>query len=598
MKTEYIPIKEEQRLSEILPEIPTNTILHKKLTGCGATYGEIRNKTRNSIIIEPNVPVIVGKCNNPTHKDDNLIGVYEGVYKDDVIRKIGELRKGEYFKILSTPESFHKVKDALEELDIDLYYDCFMLLDESHKSIKDIDYRSDISAPFDDFFKCQNKALVSATPIDFSDPRFESFNVIEVKPTFDNKQHIHLYHTNNVLQSLKSVIRSVNDISSGTICLFVNSTDMIYDIMNKLDILNDSVVFCAPKSVDRLREKNFRQAYKEWQPDKIKKYNFFTSRFNCALDVEMDVQPDVIMVTDLYFAEYSMIDPYADAIQIIGRFRNGISSIHHISNTNKDLPVRSKAELKESMNIMKVIYNEFQTRYNYATDVVRREVFWDTLQCLQYNKYLDKRREKNWNMIDNFIDESLLKGQYQSVENLCSAYNELFYITLYKDNCYLLNDQDRLRREDKTLTYKAKRRIVVEQLEQLNGYGMETVLAYKDELRSADAFIVEAYELIGKDEIERLNYSRKKIKEAMILKQYEIDITGTEFIDLIQNSFIVGRKYTLKFIKEELIRIYELLGTQPRKTIKATLIGDFYEIKECWIGKNRDRGYLLVRSKF
>ena len=81
-----------QYLTEVLPEIPTNTILYKKLTGLGATYGEIKAK-RNSIIIEPNVPVIIGKCNDPKHKDDNLFGVYEGVYTDAIVtysRKLPE----------------------------------------------------------------------------------------------------------------------------------------------------------------------------------------------------------------------------------------------------------------------------------------------------------------------------------------------------------------------------------------------------------------------------------------------------------------------------------------------------------------------------
>ena len=73
-----------QYLTEVLPEIPPNTILYKKLTGLGATYGEIKAK-RNSIIIEPNVHVIIGKCNDPKHKDDNLFGVYEGVYTDAIL---------------------------------------------------------------------------------------------------------------------------------------------------------------------------------------------------------------------------------------------------------------------------------------------------------------------------------------------------------------------------------------------------------------------------------------------------------------------------------------------------------------------------------
>lgn len=50
-----------QYLTEILPEIPTNTILYKKLTGLGATYGELKAH-RNSVIIEPNKPVISGNA--------------------------------------------------------------------------------------------------------------------------------------------------------------------------------------------------------------------------------------------------------------------------------------------------------------------------------------------------------------------------------------------------------------------------------------------------------------------------------------------------------------------------------------------------------
>lgn len=34
-----------QYLTEVLKEIPTNTILCKTLTGLGATYGEIKSKT-------------------------------------------------------------------------------------------------------------------------------------------------------------------------------------------------------------------------------------------------------------------------------------------------------------------------------------------------------------------------------------------------------------------------------------------------------------------------------------------------------------------------------------------------------------------------
>ena len=63
MKKEYIPIYKIagkiQYLTEVLPQIETNTILCKTLTGLGATYSEIKAK-RHSIISVPNVPPIIG----------------------------------------------------------------------------------------------------------------------------------------------------------------------------------------------------------------------------------------------------------------------------------------------------------------------------------------------------------------------------------------------------------------------------------------------------------------------------------------------------------------------------------------------------------
>ena len=48
--------KEGQYLEDVMKEIPTDTILSKTLPGLGANTLEIKSK-RNSIIIEPNVPV-------------------------------------------------------------------------------------------------------------------------------------------------------------------------------------------------------------------------------------------------------------------------------------------------------------------------------------------------------------------------------------------------------------------------------------------------------------------------------------------------------------------------------------------------------------
>lgn len=599
MTTQIIQINKNengkiQYLTEVLPMIPTNTILYKTLTGLGATYGELKTD-RNSIIIEPNVPVIVGKCNDPKHKEDNLFGVYEGVYTEDVIKYL-EKSADKRTKILTTPESFQKVKDAFELMDMDIYGTCFLLFDECHKIVKDADYRSDITLPFDDFFLFNEKALVSATPISFSDPRFEmqKFQIIRIEPAFEYKLPVSLIHTNNVLEQLK---RTLDKLDATDICLFVNSTDMIYSFIKQLDIENESTVFCAKKSVEKLKNKKFKHAFEQWSKSKMKKYNFFTSRFYNALDIELKIKPTVIMISDVYFSEYSMIDPHTDAIQAIGRFRNGVNRVCHIFNTNPNLPVRTEEEIGIYLQVSKEVYDKIKTFYDCATSEEARNAYHGILKVLPFNQMLNKDGKENFFAIDNYVDEALLKSSYNAQEKLIASYRSNRLFDLDVESAYFpFGDFERLKKESKYASLKDKRKEVVRQLELLKGDDeTEMIRNYKEDLRKADSFIYGAYEEIGKEMIESLDYSVKRIKEAMILKQHREKTEGTEFIQLIKNSFKVGQKYTKKYIKEELTRIYALTGVTPQKTITGQSIKEFFYVKE--INTGGSRKFLLVESK-
>ena len=599
MTTQIIQINKNengkiQYLTEVLPMIPTNTVLYKTLTGLGATYGELK-ADRNSIIIEPNVPVIVGKCNDPKHKEDNLFGVYEGVYTEDVIKYL-EKSADKRTKILTTPESFQKVKDAFELMDMDIYGTCFLLFDECHKIVKDADYRSDITLPFDDFFLFNEKALVSATPISFSDPRFEmqKFQIIRIDPAFEYKLPVSLIHTNNVLEQLK---RTLDKLDATDICFFVNSTDMIYSFIKQLDIENESTVFCAKKSVEKLKNKKFKHAFEQWSKSRMKKYNFFTSRFYNALDIELKIKPTVIMISDVYFSEYSMIDPHTDAIQAIGRFRNGVNRVCHIFNTNPNLPVRTEEEIGIYLQVSKEVYDKIKTFYDCATSEDARKAYREALKVLPFNQMLNKDGKENFFAIDNYVDEALLKSSYNAQEKLIASYRSNRLFDLDVESAYFpFGDFERLKKESKYASLKDKRKEVVLQLELLKGDDeTEMIRNYKEDLRKADSFIYGAYEEIGKEMIESLDYSVKRIKEAMILKQNREKTEGTEFIQLIKNSFKVGQKYTKKYIKEELTRIYALTGVTPQKTITGQSIKEFFHVKE--INTGGSRKFLLVESK-
>lgn len=596
MNTTYINIEKKngktQYLTEVLPEIPTNTILYKKLTGLGATYGELK-ADRDSIILEPNVPVIKGKCKDPKHAKDNLMGVYENVTVDSIVKYL-QASKEKHIKLLSTPESFSKIKAAFEEIDRDIYSTCYLLFDECHKIVKDVDYRENITLPFDDFFMFENKGLVSATPLDFTDPRFfkQKFQIMEVQPHFEYAQPLNLYHTNNVLQELKKRIGNIEK----PIFLFINSTETIYSIMNKLDILEQSTVFCAYNSVKNLKDKKFSQVYSDWDAAKMNKYNFLTSRFFNALDIELNFQPEVFIVTDVTMATQSIIDPFTDTIQIIGRFRNGIVSASHITNTDYKFQVRSKAQLQFRINVFEENYKMLKAYHDNATSDELRDAVKAILNNHPLTPLLNTDGTKNWFKIDNYLAENLVQGYYNSFDELVKNYKQCKSFKLnYESTAYKLSDTERLKRENKSLSIKAKRREIVEQLEMLKGDETSIAMEHKRELIRTDAFIVQAYDELGKAKIEELKYSHPKIREAMILKKYNENRTGTEFIEMVKNRFKAGQSYELSQINKIRDEIYSLLNMPPIKKKPKDFLSDFFELRDYW--KNRQRALFLEYAK-
>lgn len=596
MNTTYINIEKKngktQYLTEVLPEIPTNTILYKKLTGLGATYGELK-ADRDSIILEPNVPVIKGKCKDPKHAKDNLMGVYENVTVDSIVKYL-QACKEKHIKLLSTPESFSKIKAAFEEIDRDIYSTCYLLFDECHKIVKDVDYRENITLPFDDFFMFENKGLVSATPLDFTDPRFfkQKFQIMEILPNFEYAQPLNLYHTNNVLQELKKRIGNIEK----PIFLFINSTETIYSIMNKLDILEQSTVFCAYNSVKNLKDKKFSQVYSDWDAAKMNKYNFLTSRFFNALDIELDFQPEVFIVTDVTMATQSIIDPFTDTIQIIGRFRNGIASASHITNTDYKFQVRSKVQLQFRINVFEENYKMLKAYHDNATSDELRDAVKAILNNHPLTPLLNIDGTKNWFKIDNYLAENLVQGYYNCFDKLVEHYKQCKSFKLnYESTAYKLSDTERLKRENKSLSIKAKRREIVEQLEILKGDETSIAMEHKRELIRTDAFIVQAYDELGKAKIEELKYSQPQIREAMILKKYNENRTGTEFIEMVKNRFKAGQSYELSQINKIRDEIYSLLNMPPIKKKPKDFLSDFFELRDYW--KNRQRALFLEYAK-
>ena len=107
-----------------MTEIPTNCVLSKGITGCGATTLAIE-QTGHTIIAMPFVGLIGNKT---AQHPDKVLGIYG---KGDKIQEIREyLETHDTIKIATTFDSLRKVCDVLEYLGFNPYKDAHLIVDE------------------------------------------------------------------------------------------------------------------------------------------------------------------------------------------------------------------------------------------------------------------------------------------------------------------------------------------------------------------------------------------------------------------------------------------------------------------------------------
>ena len=575
-----ITLKEGQFLSNVLSEIPTDCILSKRVPGCGATTLELKTN-RNSIIIVPNVPVIQSK----EKKEPYPKGVYEDVTVSEVVTYLKENIR---YKIMTTPESFGKIKVACEKCNINIYSEFFLLMDECHQLVKDVDYRNFIVLPMADFFKFKNKAMVSATPLGFSDPRLKKFETLEVRADYNYQQEITVINAYNTTKAIGEYLESHQN---GTVCFFVNSITQIYSIMRHFKLLEDSTVYCAPKSVTKLKEGyDFTNAYKEWSAETMKRYNFFTGRFFSAFDLELTYKPDLVMITDPYLSPYTMLDVDTDCIQICGRFRYGISSATHIYRVNPEICVKSKEQVEQDIHDLEIGYNTLRRYYKNADSREDRMAFGQVIDIHPFRQYLYSDLTKNCFRIDCKVNEVLVEGKYKSELTVTDWYNDCHYFTPTFEVCNSNENDEKMEIIKSAHTIRDKRKKIVEILSQFEQPLSENAFDFINKIRKIDPFIVEAFELLGRKGIEEQNYNQQKINEKIIMKQRR----GNRAIRLIMNSFKVGNSYTNDYIKDELTRIFDMLEIHPERTIKGSMIKDYFQV-EAW-SNGKSRGYRLIMA--
>lgn len=561
---------------EGMKNIPSNIVLDKTLPGAGATYMEIHAE-RNSIIIEPNVPVIKGKL--AKHRDLNLLGVYSGITTKKIEAYLKDI-KIKPKKILATPEGFWKIKKAANNTTINIYTEFFCLFDECEKLNQDVGYRKKITNPVTDFFEFENKAFVSATPLKIHHPKVyeQNFTWLKIDPQFDYRKDIELILTNDFANTLSDKLKELKD--SKCVCIFYNSTDGINSVINSFNMQGQCKVFCSPESKKKLEKLDFKNIESDYF-EPLEKYNLFTSRFFSAIDIELNVQPDIIILSNLNQAEYTMIDPYTEAIQIQGRFRKifadgkNYNSLTHIANFKGDLDVKSEEQLCKEIEQYKTTHRTIFNDYLAESDSIKKAALKKDLDKLSFSELLNSNGEIDDFAIHNRYNEERVKSYYTKLESLYEAYKDSkFFNVTYKTRLSFFSEEVKLKIRGKD-SMKKKLIRIVSILKQVPEVEEIRQLLIQESFEEANT-IVDAYKKLGEDFIIKVDFSLARIKKELEKQEIEEKRFDPRIQQEIKNTFGLGIKQDRNYYKQELQKIYSRFGIKynvVQKTIK-----DYFEV--------------------
>lgn len=590
MNTTNITINKGEWLSNVMKEIPTNTILNKVMTGCGATTLEI-NAARHSIIIEPNVPVIIGK----KAQHDFLFAVYEGTTRDDVKAYLAGEEDG-YRKIITTPEGFDKkVLPAMYELGIPIYEEYFLLFDECEKPIQDVGYRGDIYLPVEDFFKFKGKAMVSATPIIPSDPRFEEqgFEMLRIVPSFDFCKDLTVVITNNTVRVLRKLLDRYHK-AEEKVCIFFNSTDTTLSLIQTLKLQGRCKVFCSEKSVRKLKREGFSDVSDNLT--ELAEINFFTSRFYSAVDIKLDYQPNVIILTDVYHAPYSMIDPQTEVVQAIGRFRNGVAQTYHITNTSSKLESLPRETLYQQLESQEAIYNKVAAIP--TENEIEKEALLGAIDGMDYKRFVTREGKRNYFMWDNAWEDEKIRAYYKYPSMVKAAYKDApFHAKIGKYNVDI-TDEDRLRREQAGLKSTSSLwRETMGQLTKLQEANPDAEPSYMlDELGEEYSTMVKAFMTLGAKRIEALGYDRRKIEAALGNIEENRLLTSEKMQQAVYGRFHTEDIVPVNEVNAFMRQLITDNGIPFEGRVDRKVIGLFFELEDC--KQNQARAFKFGKKKY
>jgi hypothetical protein len=562
--------------------LPTGCLFDKGRVGCGGT----------SLAIESDIPYVicvpfVSLCDNKVkqYPNDRFSGEVYAFNGDNGLKRdlLIYIKSVKVPKIIVTYDSLEKL---CKWINPDDYY---ILIDELHLLFTEYSYRNvAVQKVLENYKRFKEFTFMTATPLESDFMLDELLDLPVVEAEWDNTLKV-------TVESVK-VTGKVKDTVVKLVELFLDNKDQnAYFFVNSVSYIKDIISHCG------LDDSNCRAIYSKNNKtdvgvkrgnalDAPKKINFITSTAFEGTDF-YDENGVTFVISDSSEI-HTMIDISTKFTQIAGRIRNSRYSdrIFHIFKSTRYSDV-SYNELREIVN--KNITN--------TKDYLSRLSGVDYISDLKESNNLYFRNTGKEIVFDanrvkiELYNFKITRGVYSLRVNLLDEYTK---------NGFSANSYDFITDE------------VIKSSKKVSNF-METVLLVKEERESKyllntpiqdDAFarfpfLEKAIDLLGYEELERLEYNQTNIRRILASRLNESDFVKVQKIlseDLTNYTF-----YPSSVLKDRLKNVYDMVGID--KKAKGADITQYYvtlkgkpEVKKVKIDEftyKSVEGYTIVSPK-
>lgn len=295
--------------------------------------------------------------------------------------------------------------------------------------------------------------------------------------------------------------------------------------------------------------------------DGLKPISFYTSTCFEGQDI-IDPNGRSFIVSHAQ-KDHTMLDISTTFIQICGRIRTSAynDEIVHFYSTNRYMSEVSLEDFESATNKTLMEAEQCVDWLNSAPERMKPKV----VQQLPYFKEPYIKVVGNEVMIDrnmaNFdiVNYKIVNNIYQSK---CNVINEIT-----KSGAMVTNDDDYTAPEK--IQLMAQRRIGFKDLFDLYCSIVESPINYSltpdyrlEQIESSNSLVTEAYRILGKDEVRRMNYHQSNIRRELIKRNGKA--LDYKIVDSINEAIPPQKSLPVAQAKRELQSIYDDLGVKRK----------------------------------